>query len=245
VAGPLGPVSENIDYQLIQLGELTEIRLMVGSSMLTNGDIVNVSYDSESLYNAAFETVSGNVEIRLDLFGKFGVYARMNTSDNNAPPQTLTEKMTDTVFGVDFSWRGIRASAEHEDHDSNFSKYQALHFNQSYSFSPTPASSFSLDFAQIFYHYPGTSDQTQYQFLTRFNSQLTYSLSWYLEGGYTLQDIQGTDQNYASARTGLTWARDKLSVRAGYQYNYQMISSGPVNEQRERNFLFAYLKRYF
>lgn len=246
VLGPRGPATRGVDYMAVPSGQLTEIRLIqTNQTVLQNGDTVLVNYDSESSGDASFESFSGNAEIRLDLFGKFGVYVRVNWLDNNAPPQTVTETLTDLVGGADFSWRGLRAGAEYEDYDSNFTQYQAWRFFEGYNFQPTEGSLLSVDFSQTFYHYPDNQDQTQYQFITRLNTQLTYSLAWYLEGGYTMQDVWETEQDFGSARTGLTWAKDKLNIRTGYQYNYLTTTTGQSTERRERNYFYAYLKRYF
>lgn len=245
VIGPVGIATEHTDYEVVQYGELVEIQLVFGSLLLHDGDPVTVSYQSESLNNAAFDTFTGGAQIRLDLFGKFGLYARVNWVDNNAPLLTLTEQMVDLVAGADYSWQGLRAGAEFEDHDSNFSQYQAWRFYQSYGFQPDPVSSFSVNLGQTFYQYAGNGNQSQYQFVTRYSSQLFYSLAWYAEAGYTLQEVLRTEQSYGTARTGLTWTRDKLTIRAGYQYNHQTTTSGTANEQRDRNYFFVNLKRYF
>jgi hypothetical protein len=73
-----------------------------------------------------------------------------------------------------------------------------------------------------------------------------------VEGGYVLNDMTGTEQSTGFARTGLSWSRGKLSVRAGYEYNYQtsttqaaMPTTASTMQRNERNYFFAYLKRSF
>jgi len=236
---------ENVDYQMFPSGELTEIRLLLGSTLLLDGDTVRVNYQSESLYNASFESFNGSAQVRLDLFGKFGVYGRLNWLDNNAPPQALTQTLTDLVGGTDFAWRWFRAGAEYEEYSSNFSQYQAWRFFQSYSYQSSGGSTLSLDLSQNFYRYPGNNSQNRYQFMSRYNTQLASSLAWHVEGGYSLQDVMGTEQSFGFGRTGLTWARGKLSARASYEYNYQATTTGFSTEQRDRNRFLVSLKRTF
>jgi len=113
------PATQNLDYQLFQVGERTEIRLVQGSTILHSGDTVLVSYQSSSLYDASFESFNTFAQIRVDLFNLVGVYGRLNSIDNNAPSSVLTETMLDLVGGVEARWRWFHAGAEYEDFDSN------------------------------------------------------------------------------------------------------------------------------
>ena len=238
--------AEGADYTIILSGDLTEIRLVLGSmNVALHGSDVLVNYQSDSLFSASFEAFNSSAQIRLDLFNKFGIYGRVNWLDNNAPPEALTQTLTDLVAGMDYTLRWFRATAEYENYDSNFSQYQAWRFYQSFNYQLSSASRFGVDISQNYYRYPGNLNQDQYQFLARYNTQFEFSLAWYVEGGYVLYDMTGTKQNSGFARTGLSWSRGKLAVRAGYEYNYQTTTTGSTKEQRDRNYFFANLKRTF
>lgn len=240
------------DYEVVKSGQLTEVRLLNPPSsqvLILTGGAGNltalVTYQSESSNNASYETISGNFQVRLDLPFGFGVYGRMNWVDNNAPPSVLTQTLTDLVGGVDYHRRWFRAGAEYEDYDSNYSQYKALRFYQNFDFRLDDRSSLGLGFNETFYHYTENGDQTVYQFVTTYNIQLWSSVSWYVQGGCSLQDVPGNEQVQGSAQTGLKWTRGKLSVRTGYEYNNLSTTSGSFSEQRDKNRIFAYLKRTF
>ena len=245
--------TEGADYTIITPGELTEILPVPGSmNVALHGSAVLVNYQSESLYNASFEAFNSSAQFRLDLFNQFGIYGRLNWLDNNAPPEVLTQTLTDLTAGMDYNWRWIRASAEYEDYDSNFSQYKAWRLLQSFNYQLSSASRCGVDISQTFYRYSGNLNQDQYQFIARYNTQFDFSLAWYVEGGYVLNDMTGTEQSTGFARTGLSWLRGKLSVRAGYEYNYQtsttqaaMPTTASTMQRNERNYFFAYLKRSF
>jgi hypothetical protein len=244
---------EGADYTIVQAGELTGIAAVPGSvNVNLHGSEVLVNYQSDSLYNASFETFNSGAQIRLDLFNQFGIYGRLNWVDNNAPPQALAETLTDLTGGMDYTWRWIHASAEYEDYNSNFSQYKAWRFLQSFNYQLSSASRCGLDFSQNFYRYSDNLNQDQYQFIARYNTQFDFPLAWFVEGGYDIYNMSATDQNSAFARTGLTWSRGKLNVRAGYEYNYQTSTTqattpttAPTTQQNERNYFFVYLKRSF
>ena len=240
------------DYQVVNSGQLTEVQLISPPSSHLQGLLgasdnlsVSVTYQSTGVNNASYEQLTSNFQVRLDLFGRLGVYARLNWIDNNAPPSVITQTQTDLVGGMDYHWRWFRTGAEYEDYDSNFSQYTAFRFFQDFDFQLDSRSTLGLDFDETFYHYNENGDQTLYQFTTRYNIQLWASFSWYVQGGCSLEDVMGTEQVDGSAQTGLSWSRGKLSVRTGYEYNTQSTSSGAFTEERDKNRLFCYLKRTF
>jgi len=243
---------EGTDYDVVTSGDLTEIRLIVPASshlqtLLGTSDnlSVSVSYESNSGINASYESLTSSFEIRLDLFGQFGIYGRVNWQDNNAPSTVLTQTLTDLVGGVDYKWRWLRTGAEYEDYDSNFSKYDALRFFQSMDFSLERRSTLGINLNETYYHYPASGDQTVYQFVTRYSVQLWSGLSCYVQGGAALENVYGTKQVNGSAQTGFNWMYGKLSVRAGYEFNTQSTTTGEFSEDWEKNRIFAYLKRTF
>jgi hypothetical protein len=240
------PTQLNVDYTLVQVGDLTQIQLVGTSAVLHDGGTVTVTYESTSLFTASFDSLNASAQIRLDLFGKFGIYGRLNWLDNNAPPQVLTQTLTDLIGGADYSWRWLRTGAEYEDYDSNYNQYHALRCFQNLNFQLTLASTWGVTLNQSLYHYGSGGEQDQYQFLTRYNVQFLSSLSWFVEGGYNLQEVLGTEEWMDSARTGLTWSRGKLSVRTGVEYNSQNISSPNQPSQKYMaSRVYLYLKRTF
>ncbi len=243
---------EGSDYQVVNSGQLTEIRLITPpsshlQSLLGTGEslAILVTYQSQPSGTGSYESLTSNEEIRLDLSNGFGIYGRLNWLDNNAPPQVLTQTLTDLVGGMDYTWRWFRTGAEYEDYDSNFSKYTALRFYQNLNFALDRRSSLSINVDETFYHYQSNGDETTYQFITRYNLQLWSSLSCYVQGGFAAQDVMDTDQVNGAAQAGFTWTRGRLSVRAGYEYNTLTTTAGSFTEVFEKNRFFAYLKRTF
>jgi hypothetical protein len=239
------------DYLLVPSGELTGIQLVPipsgpTANLMTNGSLaVTVTYQSESLGSSSYDTFNASAQIRLDLFNQFGVYGRANWLDNNAPPEVLAQTLTDLVGGVDYTRKCFRSGAEYESYDSNFTRYQALRFFQNFDFSMSGASSLGVDFNESFYSYVDNGDQSQYQFMCRYNTRLPMGITWYLEGGGMMQDAVGTEQLQGMARTGIGWKRGKLSLRVGYEFNSQTTTSGGFSEELIKNRVFANLRRTF
>jgi len=240
------------DYTIVSAGELTEVKLVVPPSshlqslLQTNDNLaVTVTYQSASLGTGSYDTFTANAQIRLDLFKRVGVYGRVNWLDNNAPPLVLAQTLNDLVGGVDYNYKWLRTGAEYESYDSNFTRYQALRFFQDFNFTLSSASSLGVDFNESFYSYAGNGDQSQYQFMCRYNTRLPLAITWYLEGGAMMQDAAGTEQVQGMARTGIGWKRGKLSLRLGYEFNTQSTASGGFTEELIKNRVFAYLRRSF
>jgi hypothetical protein len=246
-------LNEGSDYVLVPSGQLTEVQLIAPPSshlaqLLQGSDnlAVQVSYDSVNLSSgtASYEQLTSSVQMRLDLFDHFGVYGRLNWVDNNAPPIIVTQRLTDYTAGVDYHWHWFRTGAEYENYDSNFNQYNAFRFYQNFDFQLDNRSTLGVNLNQSFYHYNQGGDQTLYQLTTRYSIQLWSSLSWYVQGGVSMQNVLGTDQLNGAAQTGISWTRGKLSVRAGYEY-YNQSTSGNFSQDINKNRIFAYLKRSF
>jgi len=146
---------------------------------------------------------------------------------------------------VDYNYRWFRTGAEYESYDSNFTRYQSLRFFQNFNFTLSDVSSLGIDFNESFYSYAGNGDQSQYQFMCRYNTCLPLALNWYVEGGGLMQDTVGTEQLQGMARTGISWNRGKLSLRLGYEFNTQSTAAGGFTDELIKNRVFANLRRSF
>jgi hypothetical protein len=123
-----------------------------------------------------------------------------------------------------------------------FTQYRATRLFESFSFPLGDTSNLGLNFNQVYYRYPYGQDQTQYQFIGLFNTQISSWLTGNVEGGYYHQEALGTTQDLVAARIGLILTYGKLTFKTGYQYNYQTIEQA---EKRDRNFFYVQLKRDF
>jgi hypothetical protein len=240
------------DYTLVSSGDLTEVRLVVPPSahvqslLQTNDNLaVTVTYQCDALNQASYETVNLSAQVRLDLFGRLGIYARFNNLDNNAPSGVLAQTLRDLVGGADFRRKWFRAGAEYEDYNSSYTQYRSLRFFQNFDFTLSDASALGVDFNQSFYNYAGGRDQSQYDFRAHYNVRLPLNFTWYLEGGAFVQEYAGYNLTEGMARTGLGWVYGKLSLRMGYEYNTQSTTSDAWSEGREKHRFFAYLRRTF
>ena len=245
---------EGADYQVVLSGALTRIQLTVPASStvlsLLGGNINNslpvlVNYQSDSLNNAAYELYTASAQFRLDMFGKYGLYARWNWAGNNAPAGTAVQSLTDLVLGADYNRKWFRAGVEYENYDCNFSQYQAGRCFQNFNFHLNEKSSLSLNFNESLYRYSDGGTQEQFLFFSRYSIQLFTSLAWYVEAGASSQNVLGSETLQGVARTGVSWSRGKLSLRTGYEYNDQTTSSGTWSQELVKSRFYLNMKRTF
>jgi hypothetical protein len=244
VTGPGGAPTykQGTDYQVIQSGEMTQLLRNPTSLDLPNDSQILVNYNSDSLYTATFESYTSGVQIRLDLFNTVGLYGRYNSLGNNAPPSVSVESLTDWVGGAEVSLSWLRAGAEYQDYNSNFSQYHATRLFQTFTFRPADDLTLGLDLNQIWYRYPTNPQEVQYRFMARADTQLNGWLAWNVEGGYYLREAMNVQQDLAAARTGLVMTWGKLIIRTGYQYNYELTQQSGL---LTRNFFYLHLRRVF
>jgi hypothetical protein len=246
VRGPGGVVcTEGADYTIVVIGDLTQILLVPTSSILSSGDIIRVTYQSEAQYSAAYESLNSSLNFRLDLYNCIGLYARLNWMDNNAPPDVMTQTLTDWIFGADYSWRWLRAGVEFEDYISNYTEYQALRCFQNLNFHPDAKSTLGVSFNESTYRYSGGDSQNQFSVLAHYQLRLAGGFAWFADGGFIYLQVFDSDQTSGTARTGLTWSRGKLSARAGYEFSQQNSGSGTTSQEFQRNYFYMNLKRMF
>jgi hypothetical protein len=230
------------DYRVFRTGEVTQIQRIPTSASLPNNSPVLVSYEYLAPASSSYYSINSAAQIRLDLLNTFGLYARYNVVNNNAPPTAMAETLNDFVGGADITWRWFRAGAEYEDYDSSYTQYRVKRLFEEFNFRLGDISNLGINFNQVWYNYGNGDDQTQYQFRLMFDTQVSSWLFWTVQGGYYIQDAFGASQDLAAASTGLTLNWGKLSARLGYQYNYQLTTA---NESMLRNFFYVRLNRVF
>jgi len=237
--------TEGVDYSQVVVGDLTQLILNPTSPILSSGDPILVNYQSDSDYNASYESLNGAFNIRLDLYDHFGVYIRLNWMENNAPSDVMVESLTDWIFGVDYTWRWLRTGVEYEDYLSNFTKYQAVRAFQQFNFQPSANSTAGVNFNESSYHYSGSNDQNQYSVLGHYRIRFVGSLAWFAEAGFIYLQVFDEDQKTGTARTGLTWTRGKMNARLGYEFSGQNSGSGRTAQEFYRNYFYVGVKRTF
>ena len=232
-----------LDYEIIPNGPLVEIRRVPGSTILNGGSIL-VDYQVVVQPSDRFTTLANQFSFRLDLFNNLiGLYARLNLVNNHGGETLVLQNITDKIVGTDFSWRGVRAGAEYENYDSNLAPYTAKRLFQSLNFDlgRDANSTLSFNFNQAWTTHQAATEQSSYDFISRFRTRFTAHLSWDAEGGVRLSRGPGFDQTLWVARTGLEFSRGQLALKMGYDYQYQDY----LGALRQGHFFFLRARRTF
>jgi hypothetical protein len=171
------------------------------------------------------------------------VYFRLNTIANDAPPELLVQDLNIYTFGTDVAWRIFRAGAEYEIYESNLSNYRTTRLFESVAFQPDDASSLGVDFTQSWTDYVDANrSEERYSFIARYHRVLTWRLGVDLDTGFLLRRGEGVDQTLATCRPGLQYTYGKTSLKAGYDFEYEMFLD---SEERTKHMFFVRLKRVF
>lgn len=232
-----------LDYTIIQLGERVIISRPAGSRIGAT-DAVLVDYHVTPTGGGNYDVLNDYAMFRLDLYKNiWGVYSRVNLSRNNADTRLRVPNILAYSFGTDVSWRWLRSGAEYEVYDSDLSKYNATRVFESASFNIDDTSSLSLDFSQAWIDYVDANrNEEDYRFVTRYHQNLTSNLRFDIEGGIDLRRGRDVDQTLATVRPGIEWSSGKLSIKAGYDFEYDLYLD---REERTRHLFFFRCKRVF
>src|SRR5207302_6962387 len=123
------------------------------------------------------------------------------------------------------------------------SDYRAARLFQTATFHLEEGSTLSLDLLESWIDYVTAHRQEQdYRFLTRYHRALTHRLGVDVDAGIDLRRGQGVDQLLATFRPTLKYIMGKMTVDAGYSYEYQLFLN---NEEHNKQMFFLRLRRHF
>ena len=100
-----------------------------------------------------------------------------------------------------------------------------------------------MEFAESWTDYiDANRTEENYRFITRYHRSLTRHLRSNIEGGISVRRGRGVDQTIATARPGIEYVIGKTTIRAEYDYEYQLFLE---NEERSKHIFFIRAKRVF
>ena len=141
---------EDIDYELIQSGSLTEIRRALGTS-LPNPVTVLVDYDFIGSPDLDYDTVGQMIDLRYDLTEFVSLFYNNTTVEQrNIEGDTdyyMAGSLNDTKrrsFGSEMRWRWFDFFTEWEKDSSDINPYTARRVKGNFSISPTRTSFLTL-----------------------------------------------------------------------------------------------------
>jgi hypothetical protein len=236
------PFARAIDYNVEVNGDRVLISRAAGSRIGAS-DTVLVDYRAEPSTAGRYESLAETFQVRFDLWKDlWGIYGRFNLWRNNADRDLRVANLTSYAVGTDVSWHWLRAGMEYEIYDSDLSEYRAARFFESAAFNLDASSTLSLDFSQAWIDYVDANRQEQsYRFITRYSQMFTPRLRFTIEGGIDLRRGETVEQTLATVRPGIEYAIGKTTVRAGYDFEYNMFD----REERMRHLFFLRVRRVF
>jgi hypothetical protein len=237
------PFSVGFDFRIVQNGSRTVIERLIGSRIGTN-QVMHVSYNAAGSPSGSYNTFTESAEIRFDLWQNLvGVYGRITLSLNDAPIALRIQEVRAYTLGTDLTWRWLHTGAEYVIYDSTQSDYRSARFFQSLLFHPDPVSNIGLDFTEAWIDYINANRQEQdYTGIFRYHRALTSRLGLDADAGVSYRTGNGVDQLLATFRPSIKYVVGKLSVDAGYDYEYDLFLN---NQKRQKHMFFLRMKRYF
>ena len=239
----LPPYQRGLDYTVSRNGFLTLIS-RTATSTIPRSTTVLVDYRAEASPSGKYDTVTGLFQLRIDFWdGLLGMYGRLNSVQNHGSPDLVVQDINSFAFGADVTWRWLRAGMEYEIYDSTFSSYRTARLFQSLAFKPDEASTLNFDLIESYTRYlDADRDEQNYSFISRYHRRVTRYLGFDFEGGISVRIGPGVDQTLAAARPGMQFNMGRLSVKAGYDFEYGKFLG---SEQRLKHMLFVRATRSF
>jgi hypothetical protein len=235
------PFVLGFDYEVLQNGEQILIRRPPGSRI---PNVVLVDYQAQKPVDGSYQALNESFQIRFDFWRNlWGIYTRVNLFLNNAPREMTVQDLRSYTFGTDATWRWFRVGAEYEIYDSDQSEYTATRLFQSFNFRPNEVSTLGIEFSESWIDYiDANRSEENYRFISRYHRGLSRRLRANIEGGVAIRQGEGVDQTLATARPGIEYVIGKTSIRAEYDFEYQLFLD---NEERYKHIFFVRARRVF
>ncbi|MDO8663122.1 MAG: hypothetical protein Q7K98_07915 [Candidatus Omnitrophota bacterium] len=237
-----------IDYQLNNVGERTQIQILLSEQghTITDGAEVLIDYQARVSPSLKFNTLAENFRLRMDFLDNlFGVFYRLNKQDHPrvvGDQDNTLETLSDTVVGVDFHFKNIDIEFENEDYDSNLSPYRQIRLRESVFFNPTPASTLTFQSSQSKIRLLNTRDtQKFFDFISRYFVNLTRHMRFNAEAGFRWQGGAGVSLNDLIASAGFELNLGKFLMDIRYDFKNQLN----LGERLVNHFIFTKIKRKF
>ena len=239
-----GIVPPSGNYTVFENGALTYIERTIGSVRLLPGSTVFVDYDALPSASGSYQAYSQFGQIRLDFMdGRWGIFGRVASLENNAPPEIIAQEIWAWAVGSDYNWHWLRAGAEYELYDSNFSSYRTARLFQSLNFTLDDASSLTFDFTQAETRFIDAGRHEQYYAaLQRYHRSLTRYFGMDFGVGGSWRVGKDVDATRYGVRPAIQFMKGKLTVRAGYDFEYSKFLQ---SEEHSSHMLFVRIMRIF
>lgn len=234
--------TEILDYLLVPQGTLMEIRRLPGG-LIPDGGTVLVTYMANTPPSGSFTTYGRALQVRLTLFDELlAFYGRLNRTDNTGAKFLVLQNVYDRVAGAELKWGWLRAGAEYEDFQSNFSPFRSQRFFESLTYEHSPGSWLSVEFNQTWIQFPSLArDRRNYSVIARYRTQIFSFLQYSLEGGRRRESGHDFDQQLTTLRSQLNFNYGQLAVDLGYEYEKESY----FLDRRLKHYLYLHAKRRF
>jgi hypothetical protein len=211
--------TRGFDYELIDQGELTEIRRIVGGKIL-DGQSIRIDYRAASQPSGEVTSTIHGATWRLNLWGNLlSLFGRYSTHDARGDDWIVIDEYQRLLVGMESQLNWLRVGLEYEDRESTLTPYRAVRFNQSANWQTQWGGAFSLNFRQVWRTFPAANRKVNYQdYLGRLEMVLFRRLNCSLDAGYRTEKGDGIDNAMVTARVSVDYEIRKLSVEALYQF---------------------------
>ena len=235
---------ENLDYTIIVSGNRVQISRIPGGN-IPNGGTVLVDYITTSNPSFDYMLLKHTGEVRTtfldDGFSIFyRILAQRYPKSENLENLVL-DAITDHTVGLSFDVLPFSGSIEYEDYGSSISPFTALRLREGI-LMPIDRSRLSLQGSQGF-TWLGNSKEKQsfFDVIGQFSLPISRSSVFNLSGGYRSQHGAGISSTNWTARTGFKFQQGLLSLKTGYEFEYENTSG----DLRRNHILYLELRRQF
>lgn len=235
----------DVDYQLTSAGSRLQIQRIPGGS-IASGQQILVDYQASSSPFFKFNTLAKNYRFRMDFLDDLvGIFYRLTHEDHprvTEEENTILQTLTDTIYGLDFNYKGFKIEWENEDYDSSLSPYKRQGLKESLSFNPSAKSTYMLQSSQSRLRLVNTREtQKFYDVISRYMLTINPATRLNLEAGYRWQEGAQIDLEDLTGRMSIEFNFGNFMMTTEYNFEKQIY----LQDSLINHFFFTRINRKF
>ena len=225
---------QSLDYDVIPVGEYTEIRRVPGGD-IPNGGTVLVSYSAGDETEDRTSVMDRRLAASVDLFkDRVSIYGRVHDLESESDRQLAIADALDQVVGTRLSFANLSAGGEYQDRSAESASYTATRTYQSCSLRLGRRSKAQLRASQSERNYrDSASTYSTQSYILKYNNYPRSGVWLSVQGGLHRERGDSRDRDRATARASLRYTYRQLSAAVAYEFEEEDIKEDSRSNREE------------
>lgn len=235
----------DVDYQLTPLGNRLQIQRILSGS-IPEGSQVLVDYRAATNPSTKFSTLLERYRFQMDFLDSLCGFSYRVNRENHPSVQnqenTILQTLSDNIFATYLDIYHLRLEWEIEDYNSSLSPYKREGYKESWDYSLSERSTYTIQLSQNRLRVTNTSETQRYfDIINRYSTVLNPATRLNMEAGYRKQRGNRSDLEDYTGRLSIDLDLGQFMMTTEYNYKNQSY----LEDRLINHLFFTKIKRTF